>query len=98
MGDSNLHGKFGTGFPIFQPDPAKELEHARLREKRLAEAQAYHAAAYLEMPADLRDRAKEWGVLALMDWLQVTNVASQMRHFCAQPHEALQLLLGKLSR
>jgi predicted transposase YbfD/YdcC len=38
------------------------------------------------------------GVLALMDWLGVTNVASQMRHFCAQPHEALHLLLGKLSR
>jgi predicted transposase YbfD/YdcC len=38
------------------------------------------------------------GVLALMDWLGATNVASQMRHFCAQPHEALHLLLGKLSR
>jgi predicted transposase YbfD/YdcC len=38
------------------------------------------------------------GVLALMDWLGVRNVASQMRHFCAQPHEALCLLLGKLSR
>src|SRR5947209_17294513 len=38
------------------------------------------------------------GILALMDWLHVTNVASQMRHFCAHPHEALQLLLGRLSR
>ena len=38
------------------------------------------------------------GVLALMDWLQVRNVASQMRHFCAQPAEALQLLYGKLLR
>ena len=38
------------------------------------------------------------GILALMDWLQVSNVASQMRHFCAHPHEALQLLLGGLSR
>jgi len=38
------------------------------------------------------------GILALMDWLGVTNVASQMRHFCAQPQEALQLVLGKLSR
>jgi hypothetical protein len=35
------------------------------------------------------------GVLALMDWLHVPNVASQMRHFCAHP---LQLLSGKLSR
>lgn len=38
------------------------------------------------------------GVLALMDWLGVTNVASQMRHFCAHPEEALQLLCGKLKR
>jgi predicted transposase YbfD/YdcC len=38
------------------------------------------------------------GVLALMDWLEVRNVASQMRHFCAHPHEALHLLLGRLQR
>jgi predicted transposase YbfD/YdcC len=38
------------------------------------------------------------GVLALMDWLSVRNAAAQMRHFCAHPREALQLLLGKLSR
>jgi hypothetical protein len=31
-------------------------------------------------------------------YMQVTNIASQMRHFCAQPHEALQLLIGRLSR
>lgn len=38
------------------------------------------------------------GVLALMDWLQVRNVASQMRHFCAHPGEALHLLCCELSR
>ena len=38
------------------------------------------------------------GVLALMDWLCVPNVASQMSHFCAHPREALPLLCGKLSR
>lgn len=38
------------------------------------------------------------GVLALMDYLGVSNVTSQMRHFCAQLQEALQLLLGRLSR
>ena len=38
------------------------------------------------------------GFLALMDFIGVKNVAKQMRHFCAQPQEALQLLLGKLSR
>ena len=38
------------------------------------------------------------GILALMDWLHVTNVASAMRHFCAHPREALHLLLGALSR
>ncbi len=38
------------------------------------------------------------GIVALMDFLCVKNVAKQMRHYCAQPREALQLLLGKLSR
>ena len=38
------------------------------------------------------------GVLALMDWLQVFNVASQMRHLCAHPEDALQLLFCKLLR
>ena len=38
------------------------------------------------------------GGLALMDWLQVPNVASQMRHLCAHPGHALQLLCHKLSR
>ena len=38
------------------------------------------------------------GILALMDWLGVKNVPKQMIHLCAQPQEALQLLLGKLSR
>jgi predicted transposase YbfD/YdcC len=37
-------------------------------------------------------------VLALMDWLQVSNVPAQMRRFCARPHEALQLLCGTLLR
>jgi predicted transposase YbfD/YdcC len=38
------------------------------------------------------------GILALMDWLGVSNVAAQMRHFDAQFHEALELLFGRLSR
>ncbi len=38
------------------------------------------------------------GVLALMIWLQVRNVASPMRRFYAKPHEALPLLCGVLVR
>jgi predicted transposase YbfD/YdcC len=38
------------------------------------------------------------GVLALMDWLAVRNVAPHMRHFCTHPQEAIELLLEKLSR
>jgi len=38
------------------------------------------------------------GILALMDWLGVNNVAKQMRHFSAEPLDALQLLVGRLSR
>jgi predicted transposase YbfD/YdcC len=37
------------------------------------------------------------GVLALMDFLGVKNVASQMRHFCAHPEEAIYLLFGNIS-
>ena len=37
------------------------------------------------------------GLLALMDWLQVCNVASQMRHYCAHPRDALLLLCSELS-
>jgi hypothetical protein len=36
-------------------------------------------------------------ILALMDFFGVTNVAKQMRYFCAYPQKALQVLLGKLS-
>jgi predicted transposase YbfD/YdcC len=38
------------------------------------------------------------GILALMDWLGVKNVSRQIIHFGAHPREAVQLLLGKLSR
>jgi hypothetical protein len=36
------------------------------------------------------------GIVALMDWLEGRNSASQMSHFCAHPHEALHLLFGRL--
>lgn len=38
------------------------------------------------------------GILALMDFFHIQNVTKQMRFFCAKPLEALQWLLGKLSR
>jgi len=37
------------------------------------------------------------GILALMDFLRIKNVAKQMRRYCAQYEEALQLLFGDLS-
>lgn len=37
------------------------------------------------------------GILALMDFLGVKNVAKQMRYFCEYTRNALQLLLGNLS-
>jgi predicted transposase YbfD/YdcC len=37
------------------------------------------------------------GILALSDFLGIKNLAQQMIHYCAQPQEALQLLLGNLS-
>jgi predicted transposase YbfD/YdcC len=38
------------------------------------------------------------GLLALMDFLGVTNVVKQLIHYSAHPRDAIQLLLGKLSR
>jgi hypothetical protein len=38
------------------------------------------------------------GILALMDYLGVKNVASQRRHFDYHYQEAIQLLLGQLKR
>jgi len=38
------------------------------------------------------------GLLAMMDFLGITNVAKQLIHYSAHPKNALQLLLGKLSR
>jgi hypothetical protein len=37
------------------------------------------------------------GLLALMDFLQVKNVAKQMRYYCANYEEALQVIFGHLS-
>ncbi len=38
------------------------------------------------------------GILALMDFLGVKNMADQLRYYCAKPEEALKLLCGNLSR
>jgi predicted transposase YbfD/YdcC len=38
------------------------------------------------------------GILALMDFLGINNVAKQLIHYSAHPRNALQLLLGKLLR
>jgi len=48
--------------------------------------------------APLALAALNGAVLALMDWLHVSNMASQMRSFCARPQEALALLLEALQR
>jgi len=47
------------------------LVRKRAEEKHRADALAADAAAYREMPTDLKERAKAWGVSALMDavWL-----------------------------
>jgi predicted transposase YbfD/YdcC len=37
-------------------------------------------------------------LLALFDWLEVSNVPSQMRIFSAHPSQALRLLVGRLER
>lgn len=75
MGDRNEH--------IFAPAKAPKLDiftrvqaeeeagKALHLEKVAAQRQALVAEAYRQMPGDLRQRAKEWGVSALMEavWL-----------------------------
>lgn len=50
-----------------QTDVESEIDRNRRLERRNAEALALDAVAYREMPEDLRSRAKEWGVSALME-------------------------------
>ncbi len=73
MGD---HNKKSFANSISQPFmeflDADDAAQAQLRAERIAaERQAIVAEAYRQMPADLRERAKEWGVSALMElvWL-----------------------------
>lgn len=73
MGEQNklmferpLSAKLG----IFQ-DANDEAQNVLRAEKVAAERQAIIAEAYRQMPSDLRQRAAEWGVSALMEavWL-----------------------------
>lgn len=56
---------------LFQPSKAADEEFAlaekRREDERIAKAQAFHAAAYREMPEDLRTQAATWGVSAIME-------------------------------
>jgi hypothetical protein len=63
-------------FPLFEKfpyfgdvarDQESQLAAVRRQEALDADAQAFHAVAYLSMPDDLRLRAEEWGVPALME-------------------------------
>lgn len=75
MGDRNDHmfaPAKAAKLDIFERVRAEEEAAEVLRrEKRTAETQALVAEAYRQMPGDLRQRAKEWGVSALMEsvWL-----------------------------
>ena len=77
MGDRNdhmfartLHAKL-SAFVDANDQAQQELN----AEKVAAEKQAIVAEAYRHMPEDLRSRAKEWGVSALMEavWLNAWN-------------------------
>ncbi|NTG61795.1 hypothetical protein G6L45_16055 [Agrobacterium rhizogenes] len=52
---------------LYENKAELELEHKRRDEARTAAAQAFHAVAYISMPEDLKSRAVEWGVSALME-------------------------------
>lgn len=57
---------------IFGRDPEEErLAEEREKERRKADALAMHHLANLQMPEDMKQRAKEWGLEAFMEavWL-----------------------------
>jgi predicted transposase YbfD/YdcC len=94
-----------TSLTPAQADPARLLEllrthwHIENRSHYRRDVTLGEDASQLRTAgAPLALAALNGTVLALMDWLQVSNVASQMRRFCARPHEALALLLGPLLR
>jgi len=69
MADRNEHmfrHPLADGLKLFD-ETSRKLEVERHR----ADAQARHAEAYRQMPADLRQQADTWGVKALMEavWL-----------------------------
>ena len=73
MGDRSDHmfpRQMAAKLGIFQ-DANDEAQALLRAEKVAAEKQAIIAEAYRQMPADLRQRAAEWGVSALMEtiWL-----------------------------
>lgn len=62
MGEHNAYIK-----QMFWGNPVeRELEDKRARERLEAQARAFDAIAYRDMPADLRDRAREWDLEAFM--------------------------------
>lgn len=73
MGDRNDHlfaRPLAAKLGIFH-DAQDEAQSELHVEKVAAERQAIVAEAYRQMPADMRERAKEWNVSALMEavWL-----------------------------
>lgn len=72
MGDRNEHMFSEKRLHLMAFQSAHdEAQSELIKEKVAAEKQAIVAEAYRQMPADMRARAKEWGVEALMEaiWL-----------------------------
>lgn len=94
-----------TNLPLALADPARLLDllrshwHIENRSHYRRDVTLGEDASQVRTKgAPLALAALNGTVLALMDWLQVSNVASQMRQFCANPLDALSLLIGPLQR
>lgn len=64
--DNLIHKAFSTAAKDYA-----EADQKLAEERHRANAQAMHAEAYRQMPADLRQQAETWGVGTLMElvWL-----------------------------
>ncbi|RWX26616.1 hypothetical protein EHH54_34695 [Rhizobium leguminosarum] len=92
MGDRNDHMFAPAKVALLNRLSAEdEAGNVLDRERIAAQKQALLAEAYRQMPSDMRQRAKEWGVSALMEavWLNGWDCGyrQSMRDAAALPSE-----------
>src|SRR5215472_11055015 len=104
MGEERVEIVYGmTSLPRKKADAKRLLE---LNLKHWSIENRLHYRRYVTLGEDASQirvkgapqviAALNGGLLALMDYLGITNVVKQMRYYCANPQEIIKLLFGSL--